>query len=585
MSKNENLHKRMSANDEQSYSKRLANDKQSNKYIDINLVNALESVIYKNGGASNEDMIRWFNQGFTFCEYPKFGLKQCSGGPCGILAAIQAELIQYLFFEFYSDYIDDINNLDIDSEFVDIALAKAITSIILRVSSNNTVNVAIYNENDLLDNINNLNQCNLMIISCDNDDELFETIFNYLFKFKSPLGCIIVLLSIILTKGIDNIRNDMDIPTNTLIGQYGHCTQELINLLLTGVASSNVQDGNSSFDGSAELLKGIEKNPKIGYLTHLESLRLCQVGRYYKVPELPIWVVGSSSHFSVLFSQDRKCNEETKDEKMFYDLLRVFQLHDSDRCGFIASSALQTILSEIGLVDLCNNDIDLARLRGHLQVDGEIIIWSTFWVNISKLLSGESLDSLITIDFEKFAVDTNNEQVRFRSDSDVARELQAEYDNNQNNANLFKPINNNPINNKSNNSLKRERSDSDVARELQAKWSNEDNDNIYNLDFVQSEPDTAVKLQFNDEIANKQPETFNVTMYYFNGFSIAGRLPKLLKFIMKIRISTITIGVPVFSDNQEMLLGNNICPIEEVIRTRWPGATIDWLGNDLPSID
>eukprot|EP01035_Chromulina_nebulosa_P017029 gene17029-22535_t len=358
-------------------------------------------------------------------------------------------------------------------------------------------------------------------------------------------------------EGIDNIRSDMDIPTNTLIGQYGHCTQELINLLLTGVASSNVQDGNSSFDGSAEILKGIEKSPKIGYLTHLESLRLCQVGRYYKVPELPIWVVGGSSHFSVLFSQDRKCNEETKDEKIFYDLLRVFQLYDSDRCGFITSSSLQKILFEIGLVDLCNNDIDLARLRGHLQVDGEIIIWSTFWVNISKLLSGESLDSLITIDFDKIAGDISNEPIRFRSDSDVARELQAEYDNNQNNSNLFKPINNNPINNKSSNSLKRERSDSDVARELQAKWANEDNDNIYNLDFEQSGPETVTKLQYNDEIANDHPET----------------------------ISTITIGVPVFSDNQEMLSGSNICPIEEVIRTRWPGATIDWLGNEIPSID
>ena len=30
-----------------------------------------------------------------------------------------------------------------------------------------------------------------------------------------------------------------------------------------------------------------------------------QVGSYLKVPQCPIWVVGSSSHFSVLFSLHR----------------------------------------------------------------------------------------------------------------------------------------------------------------------------------------------------------------------------------------------------------------------------------------
>ncbi len=33
--------------------------------------------------------------------------------------------------------------------------------------------------------------------------------------------------------------------------------------------------------------------------------REMQVGSYLKVPQCPIWVVGSSSHFSVLFSLDR----------------------------------------------------------------------------------------------------------------------------------------------------------------------------------------------------------------------------------------------------------------------------------------
>lgn len=30
-----------------------------------------------------------------------------------------------------------------------------------------------------------------------------------------------------------------------------------------------------------------------------------QVGSFYKIPQFPIWVVGSTSHFTVLFSMDR----------------------------------------------------------------------------------------------------------------------------------------------------------------------------------------------------------------------------------------------------------------------------------------
>lgn len=37
---------------------------------------------------------------------------------------------------------------------------------------------------------------------------------------------------------------------------------------------------------------------------------------------------------------------------------------------------------------IINNDTDLARLRGYIQTDGEIVIWSSFWENISRLMSG-----------------------------------------------------------------------------------------------------------------------------------------------------------------------------------------------------
>lgn len=45
-----------------------------------------------------EDMIRWFSQGCQFIDSPKYFLKQMHGGPCGVLAAIQAEMLKSLYF-------------------------------------------------------------------------------------------------------------------------------------------------------------------------------------------------------------------------------------------------------------------------------------------------------------------------------------------------------------------------------------------------------------------------------------------------------------------------------------------------------
>ena len=95
----------------------------------------------------------------------------------------------------------------------------------------------------------------------------------------------------------------MDDPNTSLTSNFGHSSQELMNLLLTGQAVSNV------FDNSMKLsddwtCHGIQSRSAIGYLSILESLRYCEVGGYYKSPTFPIWIVGSTSHFSVLFGDE-----------------------------------------------------------------------------------------------------------------------------------------------------------------------------------------------------------------------------------------------------------------------------------------
>jgi hypothetical protein len=62
-----------------------------------------------------------------------------------------------------------------------------------------------------------------------------------------------------------------------VIGQFGHCNQDLVNLLLTGKATSNVMDGEVLLGDSGLSVKGIFNRSSTGYLSHLESLRYCQV--------------------------------------------------------------------------------------------------------------------------------------------------------------------------------------------------------------------------------------------------------------------------------------------------------------------
>ena len=69
-----------------------------------------------------------------------------------------------------------------------------------------------------------------------------------------------------------------------------------------------------------------------------------QVGSHYKNPVFPVWVVGSTSHFSVLFSHDAASNEQSPSSKA----LRAFSKYDEYSNRFIDVSHLRAVLSDLG---------------------------------------------------------------------------------------------------------------------------------------------------------------------------------------------------------------------------------------------
>uniref|UniRef100_A0A2K5DR29 Ubiquitin carboxyl-terminal hydrolase MINDY n=1 Tax=Aotus nancymaae TaxID=37293 RepID=A0A2K5DR29_AOTNA len=135
-----------------------------------------------------------------------------------------------------------------------------------------------------------------------------------------PYGCILLTLSAILSRSTELIRQDFDVPTSHLIGAHGYCTQELVNLLLTGKAVSNVFNDMvelDSGDGNITLLRGIAARSDIGFLSLFEHYNVCQVGCFLKTPRFPIWVVCSESHFSILFSLQPGLLRDWRTERLF----------------------------------------------------------------------------------------------------------------------------------------------------------------------------------------------------------------------------------------------------------------------------
>lgn len=150
-------------------------------------------------------------------------------------------------------------------------------------------------------------------------------------------GILLHLYSVLFTKGIENVLNEISDTSEPLIhSAFGYGSQSLINLMLTGRAVQHVFDNDQDIGGLK--LKGIDRQSDIGFITLMEQLRYCTVGSFFKNPKHPIWVMGSETHLTVLFSNEKSLvSPETPAETG----RRVFGQYDTEN-----SSKLHKLLFE-----------------------------------------------------------------------------------------------------------------------------------------------------------------------------------------------------------------------------------------------
>lgn len=376
------------------------------------------------GNVVSKDILsQWCNQGFRFSSEPdtSMGLVQREGGPCGVLSALQAVILKYLLFvpDEGGDLSLNMVQRNIGSQTFSRtstitpenfsfltehqktrALVLAMAEILLLAGKNHRAVIATLNVNyPQIGECGDAGQHNEMIakalegVSINSAWELQKVLRIYILTsptallvrlqemlpiFQSRMGALLFLFSALLSRGLDSVQTDRDDPGPSLVtAPFGHASQEIVNLLLCGQAVSNVFDGRMDL-GEGMFLKGIPSTVEVGFLSLLESLNFCKVGQYLKRPKWPIWVVGSESHYTVLFAFDISVQNENELEYREARIRKAFDAHDqSGGGGFISSDALQQLLRDMNIV--------MPRDRLENLCSTDFVVWNEFWQVLLQL--------------------------------------------------------------------------------------------------------------------------------------------------------------------------------------------------------
>ena len=308
------------------------------------------NVMWDSGITTDNDKLRWLSQGINFRDYDPegklrgihgaqdsvmgevianhgpWGLTQAHGGPCGVLASVQAELLRLLLFGSRDplDYPVTLNNRqarakpDLTDELMLRSLAMSIALIVARATltppANDDEKGGVTSNSDMAtdqtsdssgvkivlpihphdlawedfepwysapssssgdedDSKSKSARLRVFTIPASNMDDssspkrqkingsqqpqngslderirrLAHSVSQFLLEapagfeaplqaFRRPGGVVLLVMSLAFSRGPGLVQNEMDDPAAKLTSQFGHCGQELINLLLTGQA-------------------------------------------------------------------------------------------------------------------------------------------------------------------------------------------------------------------------------------------------------------------------------------------------------------------------------------------------------------
>uniref|UniRef100_A0A8C8CU34 Ubiquitin carboxyl-terminal hydrolase MINDY n=1 Tax=Oncorhynchus tshawytscha TaxID=74940 RepID=A0A8C8CU34_ONCTS len=307
-------------------------------------------LVWKRPGSNgvSASLFRRWTQGLVFSETEHTALEQFEGGPCAVIAPIQVwtspQTRQHLEEEQKAALCSTL------AEILEQACSTSSTTSFCLVTwakgqcPHTTTHTPLTGGPETSQTPQDQQPSEKRIVK--SLSELREEVVSLYETWKGRCGVLFFLYSVILTKGIVNIRNEIEDTTEPLVDPvYGHGSQSLVNLLVTGHAVSNVWDGDRECSGMK--LHGIHNQTSVGFLTLMESLRYCKVGAFLKSPKFPIWILGSETHLSVFFAKEMCL---VAPESPSEQARRVFQTFDPEDNGFIPDSLLEEVMKALDLV-------------------------------------------------------------------------------------------------------------------------------------------------------------------------------------------------------------------------------------------
>lgn len=247
----------------------------------------------------------WFNQGFEWSSVHKCFLMQHKNGPCGILAPIQALVVQNLLFPVVRSQFS-ISPFDAVESDRNTAFVSAVASVLWRASMNGTITLFVPVQKKVddagtpaaaeiphLDMIfefsdqRHFRQHDYVMHTACSEDDARAIVLDNLAMLESKVGVTMFLYSLVWTRGVANVRREM-VDASLVEGEYGCCEQAVVNMILSGKAWSNID----SDVWNNEYLP-------VGFLTAEDYYypAVC-----FQNPAFPVWVVHGGGHYSTLWT-------------------------------------------------------------------------------------------------------------------------------------------------------------------------------------------------------------------------------------------------------------------------------------------
>jgi hypothetical protein len=217
-------------------------------------------------GAGGVPPASGWQQGLFFAGAPppglEWGLVQASGGPCGLLAAVQGELLAHLLDarggaggggkDASAPGLSCLDAAPPRPGELPEALAEAVTRMLWRAAGGESGGVGA--PAAVIVTCTQATDCPAPVLAgalaarrAGSRAELRALAAAALAgQWGAPRGWGVVLLlaSLTLSRGLAGVAADMDEPGTPLVGAHGHCNFELVALALTGRAVTNAFDGD-----------------------------------------------------------------------------------------------------------------------------------------------------------------------------------------------------------------------------------------------------------------------------------------------------------------------------------------------------